>query len=391
MYPILYDSKSTEWSTLGIGPLSDAISCYVTEERNGVYELKMEYPINGLHYESLKEGALIKAKANDTSVLQIFRTYRAEKSFDNRINIEAEHISYALNNYPFLGTNFLETSFVNKAPTNAVSYVFSKSPIGVYVASPLSLDGFTFWSDITSQKTFDFPDPCSIRSFLGGKENSLLNLWQGEFEFDNKAIKYYQNRGRDNGVIIKFGKNMTDLMQEISIEGLYTHVFPYARKTIFPNQGDPYDVYIFASSTNANRVIPIMDGNQPLYLKYGFVRTKYLDLSDKFDPDDEISESDVLSAANSYISANTGIQKPKITLTVSFQPLKQKDDNGLIANLEKVSLCDSVTVVHPRLGINEKLKVNKTVYNVLTEKYKSIEIGDPKSNFSDTVFDQFEL
>lgn len=381
MYPILYESTATEWTNLGVGPLSDSISCYVTEERNGIFELNMEYPINGLHYSEIKEGCLIKAKTNDTSDLQVFRIYRTEKSFDNRIKIEAEHISYALNSYPFIGENFN-----NSTPTEVVRSAFSNSPIGTYVSSTKSLDGYTFISDITAQKTFDLADPCSIRSLLGGRTNSLLNLWQGEFEFDNKAIKYYSNRGHDNGIKIKFGKNMTDLMQEISIEGLYTHVFPYVKKTISPEEGDSYDVYIFAPSSN--RAIQIMDGHQPLYLKYGFIRTKYLDLSDKIDPDDEIEESDVLSMANSYISANTEITKPKITLTVSFQPFRQRSENGLIANLEKVSLCDTVTVTHPRLGIYEKLKVNKTVFNVLNETYKSIEIGDPKSNFSDTVFDQ---
>ena len=224
---------------------------------------------------------------------------------------------------------------------------------------------------------------------------------------DNFKIILHKSRGTDNGVTIKYGKDLTDLTQEISIEGLYTHIFPYAKKTTYPEpeegseaSPDSIDewIYYIPSQETADEhgiwsvhgVLALKEDGVSLESKYGFRKVKLLDLTDAFDPDFDFSGSDVKDACNSYISSNSTIKKPKITLQVSFEPKKVKSGDRYSESLEKIGLCDTVHAVYPPYGIDEKLKVNKTVYDVLNERYKSIDIGDAQSNFADTLREQFD-
>ena len=65
MIPSLHVASETNFDTLGLGGLADAISCTVTEERNGEYELEMEYPVNGIHFNDLAVDRIIVAPNND--------------------------------------------------------------------------------------------------------------------------------------------------------------------------------------------------------------------------------------------------------------------------------------------------------------------------------------
>lgn len=421
MYPVLYKADETVFTHNGLGRLSDSLKCLVSEERNGPYELEMEYPLTGIHFSDLKEGMLLKAKPNDTSNLQIFRIYNIEKKFNKRVGIYAEHISYDLNDYP---VDIVRRKVNYSGGAGGLTPQEQWDMLIVNGAIPtvprfslLSVDDFSFVSDISSVALPIYVEtPCSIRGLLGGQEDSFLNLYRGEFEFDNYNVIFHDNRGKDNGVTVKYGKNMTDMEMDLSIEGMYTHVFPYAKKTTYPvadNDGNtaatPIETYIFADDIDHREGDPQDPQNHPgrlIELKttiteggisrevplseiYGFTKIKYLDLTGVFESDYDIQEADVFEQANNYISENNEIKRPKVTLTVNFQPLHDVVSIGVHSLLEKVSLCDTVRVVHPLYGIDEKLKVNKTVYNVLIERYKTVEIGDPKSNFADTVKDQY--
>ena len=73
MIPILFDTTETAFATNGIGRLSDAISCIVTEERNGAYELAMEYFEGGKHSEDRAIDRIIFAKPSALHDPQPFR------------------------------------------------------------------------------------------------------------------------------------------------------------------------------------------------------------------------------------------------------------------------------------------------------------------------------
>ena len=76
MIPVLYRADATAFLSFGLGALSESISCQVTEERNGVFELVLKYPVTGMFYDQLARERIIKAKPNDTANDQAFRIYR---------------------------------------------------------------------------------------------------------------------------------------------------------------------------------------------------------------------------------------------------------------------------------------------------------------------------
>lgn len=98
MIPILYRAEETEFATRGLGALPDAISCIVTEERNGIFELCLEYPNDGLHVKDLVVDRIILAPPNDYGDWQPFRIYQVVPFVPGIMTVYAEHISYRIQN-----------------------------------------------------------------------------------------------------------------------------------------------------------------------------------------------------------------------------------------------------------------------------------------------------
>lgn len=363
MIPILYSKNETDFAHNGIGFLSDTVKATVTEERNGPYELSLQYPING-RYFSMIEDAIIKAKANDTSVPQLFRVYKSTKPINGIVTFYAEHISYDLNGLPLAGFSCAGTT-----PHVAINLALEETPLE---------HSFSAWSDIATQNSTKIKEPPSVRGLLGGQEGSILDVWGGEYEFDNFTVKLHAHRGADNGVSIEYGKNLTDIKQERNISECFTHIMPYAVYTRDNGAGEGEEIYVYLPE----KVLPLP--NAP---NLGHYRAFRYDCSGEFDEGEVPTESKIRTLTNRYI-ARHDLTTPKVNITVSFVNLADTVDYKNIAPLERVRLCDTVTVKFATLGINARAKVIKTVYNVLNEKYESVTVGDAKSNFADTVNNQ---
>ena len=100
MIPILYPSTETAYENNGLGRLADAISCTVEEERNGIYELTMEYPVGGRHFGQLLLSNIIYCRASQDTKMQAFRIYDVSDAIDGITTIKAQHISYQLTAIP---------------------------------------------------------------------------------------------------------------------------------------------------------------------------------------------------------------------------------------------------------------------------------------------------
>lgn len=337
--------------------LKDCISCEVTEERNGVYELTMTYPVKGRGYADLKESHLIFAKPNDTSENQLFSIYEISKPISGIVTVKAEHISYATSHYPIVS---LDADGVSAS--SALALLTGKA-VG-------NADFIHVSSDIATLRNISYK-ACSLRAAFGGVEGSLLDLYGGEFEFDNQKTILHKNRGTDTGVIISYGKNLTELKCTTSKENSYTAIFPYYLKD---------DVYI----TLAEEIISVenkSDIEERILLR---------DFTSEFS-DEEIPTEELLrSKTNDWLDEND-INSLSINLIVGFQHLWQSPEYKDIQALEKVSLCDTVNVWHKILNVFIKAKVIKTVYDVLAEKYRKIELGDARANFSSTLQDTQKL
>lgn len=350
MIPVLYAANATDFSSFGHGVLTDTVSCEVTEERNGVFECLLKYPVSGQHYGLITKECIIKAKPNDTAADQAFRIYRITKPLNGIVTIYGQHVSYDLANVPVL-----PFSTESRSPQLILSQLLAGDT------------RFTGWTDYSDAKAFSVTQPKSVRACLGGTEGSMLSKWYGEFEWDNFTVKFHSHRGQKTGVVIEYGKNLTTLEQDEDNSGVYTALLPYAVYT--PEGSDTETVVTLPEVT-----LPIVTSE--------IVRAKTLimDFSDQFDG--VVTEEALRAKANSYIKANPlGATIP--TVKVSFEPLwKQPEYSAL---LERVNLCDTVTIRHSLLGVSVSAMVIETVYDTLAERYKSISLGQSKSSMITTI------
>lgn len=352
MIPVLYAPNAADFTTFGIGTLTDTISCEVTEERNGLFECLLKYPITGQHYGRIAKECIIKAKPNDTANPQAFRIYRITKPLNGIVSIYGQHISYDLANVPVM-------PFTTE----------SRSPQLILNQLLAGDSRFTGWTDYSEAKSFSVTQPKSVRACLGGSEGSMLSKWHGEFEWDNFTVKFHTHRGQKTGVVIEYGKNLTALEQDEDNSGVYTSLLPYA---VFTPEGAENETVV----TLPEETLPIVSSEM--------VRGKTLimDFTDRFDSGTAITEEILRATANDYIRDNPlGATIP--TVKISFEPLwKQPEYSAL---LERVSLCDTVTIRHSALGVSVTAMVVQTVYDSLAERYTSITLGSEKSSMITTV------
>ena len=354
MIPVLYKANSTNFDTYGIGVLKDCTSCEVTEERNGAFECQFKYPIHGTLYKEITTERLVKAKPNDTAADQVFRIYRISTPINGEVTVYAQHLSYDL-----LGVAALQWASDSISPSLAMERVFQNT------ATP---HNFTCHTDYSAAKAFSVSKPQSVRACLGGVSGSFLDLWGGEFEWDNFNVIHHQGRGQKTGVVIEYGKNLTDLEHENENADVYTDLLPYAVITA----EDGTETVITLSEV----LIPIAETT--LVQRKTLIR----DFTEYFDELNPISESGLRAFAYKYLSNNPlGVSTP--TVKVAFEPLWKQPEYAAV--LERVSLCDTVTIRHSVLGITAKAKVITTVYDTLAEKYISITLGSAKANLINNV------
>lgn len=349
MIPLLFEANATTFDSNGIGALADAVSCIVTEERNGMFELEMQYPVVGLHYAEIALSCIILAIPGDGRTRQPFRIYKITKPLNSIVTVYAQHISYQLSHIPCM-------------PFSANSAGLAMSGFKTNAAESCP---FEFWTDVTTDGNYAHTVPVSIRSRLGGVEGSILDTYGGEYEWDGYTVKLHVARGVDNGVTLRYGKNIIDLTQEESIASTITGVCPYWIGTDGITVTLPEKVLSAESAAN-----------------FPYPRTVPLDLSGEFEEKPTVEE--LRAKAQAHISKNS-IGVPTISLDVSFVALWQTEDYKDIAPLERVRLCDIVTVLFEKLGVSAKAKVITTVYNVLLNRYDSIQLGDAKSTLAGTI------
>lgn len=352
MKPILYESSEKQFTTNGIGTLADAISCTVIEERNGSYELEMEYPLGGINYDEIRNNRIILAMPSDGQKAQPFRVFKITRPIGGVVKIYAVHLSYDLSGIPV-------APFTANDCSSALNGLKSNSMI----ANP-----FEVWTDISGSGKYKQNSPASFRSRLAGTDGSILDSFGkgAELEFDRLTVKVHQNRGRDNGVTIRYGKNLTDLKQQESIENVRTGVIAYWYK----EENNTQDVLVGEIQYLEN------------HADYPKENIHVLDCSADFEKKPD--KQQLNTRAKQYIKANN-IGVPKVSIDVSFIQLWQTEEYKNIVSLERVSLCDTVHVVFDKLGVNAVAKVIKTEFDVLNERYIKITLGEARSSFGEAI------
>lgn len=359
MQPILFSKNATTFTTNGIGRL-DCTECLVTEERNGQYTMELSIAETANHAKEIELSSIIVVKPNNTSALQAFRVYKMTKPINGIFSVLAEHISYQLSYIPVM-------PFSVQASANAANETLQKMKSPVYCAED---NPFTFWTDADTVNSYAQATPASIRQRLGGVEGSVLDRFGGEYEWDNYTVKLHKNRGvQTPNVILRYGKNITDLNQESYISNTVTGICPYWMDTEGNNL-----------VTLPEKVVESQYADN-----YPFKRTVTLDMSQDFDEKPTVEQ--LRTAATAYLG-KAGIGIPTVSVKVSFIDLASTEEYKDILSLQNVSLCDVIGVEFEKLGISTTAKVVKTVYDVLTERYNNIEVGSIRTSLASTINDQ---
>lgn len=375
MIPVLYDNAERAFVTNGIGRLSDCISCVVTEERNGIYELEFEYPITGVRYEDIQEGCIVTVTHDDTGDIQPFDIYGRTAPINGIVTFYAHHVSYRL-------SDIVVGPCTASSPADALDKIRRNSING---------NPFTFWTNKTGSGEFKVETPDYARALLGGQQGSVLDVYgKGDYEFDRWTVKLYLNRGTDSGVEIRYGKNLSDIKHDIDISESYNAVVPYWASS----DGDlvmlPEKILIYSGATDRDANLTdedwqiIRDENgEPIEVTYQIIDAKPLDLSSEFQEAPTVEQ--LRSLAQTKLAESEG-WVPDENITVDFVQLWQTEEYKDYAPLQRVRLCDTVSVYYPELGVGAvEAKVIKTVYNVLLDRYDSIELGTPQTTLAQAI------
>lgn len=363
-YPILYNANETNFEHLGVSVLSDASDCYVSRERNGIYILEFKYPVNGKDVDKIKEGMYIKSDAGYRTKNQRFIVSKITKT-QNDFKMYCQHISQ------------VKTTMNAIRPDITLTSASAVGALTVWRDNLLdSREEFFVQSDISTlnSTTWKVENIENARDALGGKAGSILDVWGGEYEFDNLNITLHKSMGIDNPTIIAYGKNLLDLEQEQSILETYTSVFPFKKYTDDKNREQLITLpEILLDSTHLNK----------------FTHRRILKVD--FSSDENLKTVEQLrSKAKSYIKSNN-VGVPKTNLKINYQDLSKVE--GIFDNpaLEQIDLCDRLKVYYNELGIlNENAKVVKVIWDVILEENHEIEVGDSRSSFTDSTSAKLE-
>lgn len=350
MKPILYSEQETKFVTNGIGILSDAVDCNVDTQLNGIYELELQYPVTGIHFESISQRAIILAKADPVSEPQPFRIYRITKPMNGKVKVYARHIAYDLMGVPM-------------APFTAGSAPEAMQKLKQNAATDCP---FSFWTDKAAPATMKAEIPTVAWNLLGGMQGSILDAYGGEYEFDRWDVKLYNHRGADRGVAIRYGKNLTSLEQDENIANCYTGIYPYW--------------------TNAEgKLVQLDEKVVKAEGTFSYTRIKTVDFSEEWI--EEPTQEMLRAKAEKYVQDND-IGKPAVSWKIEFVALEQTEEYKGSELLEQILLGDTVTVVLPELSIDVSARAVAARYKPLLDRYAYVTLGSVKANIANTIAQQ---
>ncbi|WP_283592767.1 phage tail spike protein [Paraclostridium bifermentans] len=354
MIPILYDKTGK----VKLGELVDIIdSGYVEEERNGIFELTIDYPVGYPLSDLIVEENMIEVKPNEEQGFQKFRIYDTKRLMKNIITVFARHESFDLANDHVENVN-LE----NASCEYALNTLFRNSHFSTH---------YRGYSDIINAQNYSI-DNVNILNAIAGKEGSMIDTYGTGAEIlrDGTNIHVLNKRGHDNEVTIEFGKNLTDFVLERDLTDLETRVGGFAKYT--PEGGK--ETIVKSSWIDS----PYIDNFAHPYINIDGRR----DYSDKF----KDGEMPTAARLDKLCADEFKINKrdiPKSNYTIKFIPLSKCV--GYEGTKDKISLCDTVRIIDKRFNVDTKAKVIKYKYDFVKERYESMELGEPRTTLGDII------
>lgn len=341
MKPILYEANTGSFDTNGLGAMGDAILCLVTQEKNRSFELELQYPVDGIHFDLISSRRILAAPAMPGGTLQPFRIYSMSRPMNGVVTVLARHVVYDLMGYPV-------SPFTVTSPAAALAAFQSYCPVTLPVT-------FSMAGEISGGEEMKVEEPTDIWKLMGTDSGCLLDLYGGDWEFDGFSARLHAARGQQRHVTIRYGKNLTALTHEESVEDTYSAVYPYYK-------------------TGSDLVTApglILYADPPA----DYTRILALSLNQEFA---ETPSASALAAKAREVMEREGYWKPRLSVKVEFELLRDTGELRAAAReeLEHIELFDTVEIYHPGMGVSVSEQITKTVYNVLLDKYDSVECGE---------------
>lgn len=358
MIPVLFSKEEKQFRSYGLGPLFETLHAEVKRERNGQYFLYMTYPQNGQQASVFKEGMRIKADAGRRTPWQTFEITRINRRSDAIIEIWADHISMRL-------------AKIMIKPKVEIHDANAETALRRWVSQLVGDDEWEVWSDIDTvgSTAWSVDSVENARQALGGTRGSILDVWGGEFEFDNKRVNLWQNLGRKIPVVLEYGRNITKIEKENKEETVYTSIYPFAR----------------AEEDNIITIPKyVVDGK---YIDmYDHKKIKLVDFSGEFDTEENKPTAEKLQKlAEKYVEQND-IGAPHEHIKIEYVDLSKTLDYQNVRYIEEVELCDRIPIYYPKFDIYSKeAKVVVITYNVIKDENQSIELGVVGQGFGSTI------
>lgn len=351
MIPIIYESTETAFTTNGLGRLRDCISAVCVEERNGVYQTDIEYPVGGANYDLIQIGRIIGVTHDETGVVEPFDIVSMERPINGVVTVHCVHISYRLTGITTWAKNI-----------NSLAAALD-------VFNNISGNPFTFSADFTSgayMAAFDGV-PRTVRQLMGGVEGSILDAYGGEWEFTRYNAILHKSRGQMRDFAIRYGVNMLDYDESIDYEGAYNSCVPYWTGT--DDKGA--NVVVRGSRVDSGQLLP--NGRRVVVP---------LDLSEKFEEKPTAAQlqtmaASVMNARRPYL--------PSQNIKVDFIRLQDFAGYEDFAALLQCNLCDTINVVFPAYETQAPFKIVKTTWDILDGKYTEMELGQLSTTLSEAL------
>lgn len=372
MRPILFNKNEQSFDTYGLGEL-DVTKGTATRERNGNYTLYAEIPVNDPMVAILKKEMKLKADAGLRTKNQTFEISRIVKDSSNIVKIYGQHISHKLE---------------YMALRNATAFAGSAySALGIWKGALIGDLRFDVWSDIQTigKGVFDISKMENARQALGGVEGSILDIYGGEYEFDNMTVRLHKQLGRIAPTVLEYGRNILSAESDETIESSYTSVLPFATYTPDRPEGSTDD----SQPDPVTVTLPEDYVDSKYKALYAHRRIKIVDFSNEFKSDSknkDIPTPDKLrKLATDYMERNA-IGKPKINTKIEYTDLAKTLDYADNGWIEEVELCDIVPVYYPQIGLtDETLEITTITYDFVNERNESVEFGDIGTNVRATM------
>lgn len=360
MIPLLFDSFDTVGTNGAqdyIGQISHCTKCLTKEDRNGEYTVDLETTVNDPVATALLSQRIIKVKPNPHDMDQCFEIQGTTRKPGGIIAVTAKHVRNFLYQLESEG----DISYVDHITT------LSLTPQGVWNQlfrdpSPYVRDStpFTFYSDINSTANFylGFNEPKSIGAIFGGEEGSLIDMYDGELKFSNYNVRFLSQRGKDTGYQLRYGKNISAAEQSENCLQVYSHIRPYGQIATVSGR----NIFLYANqyeipnNESKTKKVFVLDCSEAVRdMQVGPQSVGY-----------DAARAAMTAYAAQYARANR-IGKVSVSIKV--------DTQAQLQFMQRLGLCDIVTVILDNYGVTTKAKIVSATYNTLLERWESLTVG----------------